>query len=58
MVDCIGGREYIGVVTIFTDVSRLYVCRTLADGLNAIVAAGTIIDDTEVVEVRWPPGDC
>ncbi len=57
VVDCIGRSEHICIVTIFANVGCLYMRRTLADGINAVVAAGTIIDDTKVVEVRWPPGD-
>ena len=57
VVDCIGWSEHICIVTIFANVGCLYMRRTLADRVNAVVAAGTIIDDTKVVEVRWPPGD-
>lgn len=31
--------------------------RALADGINAVVAAGTIVDDANVIEGRWSPGD-
>ncbi len=55
VVDCIGRSEHICIVTIFANVGRLYMRRTLADRFNAVVAAGTIIDDTKVVEVCWPP---
>ena len=55
VVDCVGRSEDICIVTIFANVACLYMRRTLADGINAVVAAGTIIDDTKVVEVRWPP---
>ena len=55
VIDSIGRRENICIVTILTNVSCLYMGRTLANGINAVVATGTIIDDTEVVESRWPP---
>ena len=57
MVNDIGRRKYVCVVTILTNVGCLYVCRTLAGGFNSVVAARTIIDDTEVIEVCWPPAD-
>lgn len=55
VVDSIGRRENIGIVTILTNVSCLYMGRNLANGINTVVATGTIIGDTEVVESRWPP---
>ena len=55
VVDSIGRSEHVCIVTIFTNVGCLYMRRSLADGINAVVATGTIIDDTKVVEVRWPP---
>ena len=55
VVDRIGGSKYIRIVTIFTNVACLHMRRALADGFNAVVAAGAIVKDTEVVEVRWPP---
>jgi len=39
MVDGIGRRKYVRVVTILTNVACLYVRRTLADGINAVVTA-------------------
>ncbi len=39
MVDGIGRRKYVRVVTILTNVACLYVRRTLADGVNAVVTA-------------------
>ena len=39
VVDGIGRREYIRVVTIPTNVGCLYVRRTLADGINTVVTA-------------------
>jgi len=55
VVDSISGRENICIVAIFTNVGCLYMRRTLADGINAVVAAGAIVDNTKVVEVRRPP---
>ncbi len=55
VVDSIGRSEHICIVTIFANVGCLYMRRSLADRFNAVVATGTIIDDTKVVEVRWPP---
>ena len=46
VVDSVGRRENICIVTIFTNVGCLYMRRTLADGINAVVAAGAIIDNT------------
>jgi len=57
VVDSVGGRKNICIVTIFTNVGCLYMRRTLADGINAVVAAGAIVDNTQVVEGRWSPGD-
>jgi len=39
MVDGIGRRKYVCVVTILTNVACLYVRRTLADGINTVVTA-------------------
>ena len=57
MVDPVCRREDVRVVTVFTNVGRLYMGWALARGIDAIVATGTIIDDTEVIECRWSPGD-
>ena len=39
MVDGIGRRKYVRVVTILTNVACLHVRRTLADGINTVVTA-------------------
>ena len=39
MVDGIGRRKYVGVVTILTNVACLNVRRALADGINTVVTA-------------------
>jgi len=39
MVDGIGRRKYVCVVTILTNVACLYMRRTLADGINTVVTA-------------------
>ena len=46
------GLPQVGAVTVFADRSRLYVRRTLARGLDTVMAAGTIAGDTHVIEVR------
>ncbi len=50
------GLPQVGAVAIFTDGSRLYVRWTLARGLDAVMAAGTIAGDAQVIEVRRQPG--
>lgn len=57
VIDPVCGREGVRVVTIFANVGRLYVGWAFARGIDAIVATGTTIDDTEVIERRWSPGD-
>ena len=58
MVDGIGRRKYVCVVTILANIGCLYVRRTLADGIETVVTACTIIDDTEVIKVCRPPASC
>jgi len=57
MVDSVCGREDIRVVTIFTNVACLYMRRAFANRINTVMAAGTIVEDAEVVESRRPPGN-
>ena len=57
VVDPVCRREDVRIVTIFANVGRLYVRRTFADRIDTIVATGTIIDDTEVIECCWSPRD-
>ena len=58
MVNGIRRRKYVGVVTIFADVGRLNMSRTFTDRIDAVVTAGTIIGDTEVIEIRRTPSYC
>jgi len=54
-----GKRRYkhIGAVAILADISRLYMCRRLAGGLCAVVAAHAIASDIDVIEVGRQPGN-
>lgn len=42
-------------MAVFTDVSHLDMCRALAGGVDAIVAAGAIAGDIDVIEVCGRP---
>ena len=48
---------YVGAVTVLANVGRLYVCGALAGRIGAVVAAETIVDDIDVVEIRRSPRD-
>ena len=58
MVNRVGGDERIGIVAILADIRRTDVRAALANGIDAVMAAGTIIDNTRVIEVRRPPRNC
>ena len=55
MIDSVGRREYVGVVAVLAHIRRLNVCWALADGVNAVVTTGTIVNDTQMIEVRRSP---
>jgi hypothetical protein len=57
MVDGVGRRKHVGIVTVLANVGRLYVCRTFADGIESIVAARTVVEYASVIEVRRAPRD-
>ena len=56
MVDGIGRRKYVCVVTILANIGCLYVRRTLADGIETVVTVTTLTSDIQMVEVGWQPG--
>ena len=58
VVNRVGGDERIGIVAILADIRRTDVRAALANGIDAVMAAGTIIDNTRVIEVRRPPRNC
>lgn len=47
----------VGRVAVLADVAGLYVCRSLARRLDAVVAARAVARDVDVVEVGRQPGD-
>lgn len=51
-------REHIGVVAVFADVARLYVCWILAGSIGAVVAIDTIPRNIHMVEVCRQPASC
>ncbi len=57
MVDSISRRKYVRVVTVFANVRRLYMCRSLAHRIDAVMTAGTVINDSKVIEIRRTPGN-
>ncbi len=57
MIDSVGRCENVGIVAILADIRRLNVCRALADGINAVVTTGTVVNDTQVIEIRRSPRD-
>lgn len=50
-------RKDIGRVAVFADIGGLYMRHALADRLCAIVAAGAVAADIDVIEVRGQPCD-
>ena len=57
VIDRIDGGPHIAVVTILTDVARLNMRQVFADSILAVVAAGAIARNIQVVECRRSPGD-
>ena len=57
VVHGVGRCEQGGVVTVFAHIAALYMRWPFADRINAIVATGAVIDDTQMIEVRRPPCD-
>jgi len=57
VIDGKHGRPNVRCVAVLANIAGLYVCRGLADGLRAVVAAHTIASDVDVIEVRRQPGD-
>ena len=55
VIDGKGRYEHIGAVAILADIGGLYVCRGLAGGVGAVVAAHAIASDVDVVEVGRQP---
>ena len=51
------GRPDICAVAVFADVGRLRVQWPLAGRVCSVMAAGTIVDNIGVIEIRWQPGD-
>ncbi len=51
------GRPDICAVAIFADVGRLWVQWPLAGRVCSVMAAGTIVDNIGMIEIRWQPGD-
>ena len=58
VVDGVDRRKRVGVVAIFADIGRRNMCRVLADGIRAVVAARATVDDVRVIEVRRRPANC
>ena len=56
MIDGIGGRPDVAVVTVLADVAGRNVGHRLAGGFHTIVATEAVTDDACVVEVGGPPG--
>jgi len=53
MVDGVSGHPHIRRMTVFTDVTRLHMCRRiLARGVGAVMAAEAVARDVDVVEIR------
>ena len=50
-------RPDICAVAIFADVGRLWVQWPLAGRVCSVMAAGTIVDNIGMIEIRWQPGD-
>ena len=57
VIDGKGGRPDIRRVAVLANIGCLYMCRRLAGGLRAIVAAHAIASDIDVVEVGRQPGN-
>ena len=55
VIDSVGRCEDVGIVAVLADIRRLNVCWALADGVNAIVTTGTIVNDTQMIEVCRSP---
>ena len=58
MINGVSRRKDIRVVAIFANVRRLDVGWTFPYRINAVVTAGAVIDNAEMIEIGWPPGDC
>ncbi len=58
VVDCICGRERIGVMAVFADIGGLDVRRAFTGGLGTVVAADAVSGDVGVVEGRGHPACC
>lgn len=56
MVYVKGRFKYGGVVTVFTNIAGLNVCRALADRSRAVVATCTVADYSNVIKHCWRPG--
>ena len=55
VVDSHHRRKACRAVTIFANITGLYVCRTLADATGSVVAAHAITDNTDMIEsCRYP----
>ena len=52
VVDCEYRRKHIGGVTVFTDVRCLNVRRVLTNCIGAVMAADTVADNIDVIEIR------
>jgi len=57
VIDGKRGRPNVRCVAVLANIAGLYVCRGLAGGLRAVVAAHTIASDVDVVEVSRQPGN-
>ncbi len=50
-------RPHIGVMAVFTNISRLYMCKILTGCCCAVMAADAVTRDIDVIENSWSPGN-
>jgi len=57
VVNGIDRHPHVGVMAVLADVGRLYMGRTLACGISAVVTADAVVNDIDVIKKCRQPGD-